>query len=174
MTVLSKKEWSMVLRQSGQMPEMDLKWLIEMASGVSSWTEVGVFAGRSALAVGLALPVGSLLQLVDIYFQPKFKEVIGYLIEARPKLTVTILRDKSADAANVLPDTDVVFIDDDHSYEGVKASVSAWENKCRILCGHDHPRDRHWPPHDGVRQAVDELCNNIGPVEGSGLWLRVP
>lgn len=50
---------------------------------------------------------------------------------------------------------DFVFIDADHSYEGVSADIDAWRGKVRpggLLCGHDygHPR---FP---GVARAVDE------------------
>lgn len=172
MANLSNAEWEKVLATNGMMVEADLRWLIKTAAGVPSWTEVGVYCGRSALAVGLALPPRSLLQLVEIDFRPGFYANIGWLLKARPGLVVTICETTSVEAAKVLPDTEVAFVDDDHTYEGVKASVAAWERKCRILCGHDHPRDRFYPPHAGVKQAVDEACSNIDPVPGSGLWLR--
>jgi hypothetical protein len=170
---MTNSEWNAVLAQPGQMPEGDLRWLIQTAAAAPSWTEVGVFAGRSALAVGLSLPKGGRLQLVDICFRPAFAAAVGFLVSVRPGLVLTIMQATSVEAAKVLPDTDVVFIDDDHSYQGARASITAWKNKCRVLCGHDHPRDRDYPPHDGVRRAANEACENIAPVEGSGLWLRV-
>lgn len=170
---MTGEEWERVLEHPGQMPEADLRWLIETAETASSWTEVGVFAGRSAMAVGLSLPKRARLQLVDICFQPMFGSAVRFIVGARPGLVLTIVQATSVEAAKVLPDTDVVFIDDDHSYEGCKASIAAWKDKCRVLCGHDHPRDRDYAPHAGVRQAADEACENIAPVEGSGLWLRV-
>ena len=47
---------------------------------------------------------------------------------------------------------DLVFIDADHSYEGVKNDILTWYPKIRkggLLCGHDFS----W---DGIRQAIAE------------------
>jgi SAM-dependent methyltransferase len=72
----------------------------------------------------------------------------------RPR--VMTLESKTVDAAKLVPDgLDFVFIDADHSYEGVAADIDAWRSKLKpggLLCGHDygHPR---FP---GVKQAVDE------------------
>jgi len=159
----------------GMMVDADLEWLIEMAGAAASWTELGVYCGRSALAVGLSLPTGGLLQLVDIHFQPEFYINLAWLLERRPALVVTLCQTSSDTASLLLPPTDVVFVDDDHTYEGVHASVVAWEDKCSILCGHDCPRwtDPPYAGHAGVLRAVNELCYSVGPVRDSGLWLRV-
>lgn len=68
-----------------------------------------------------------------------------------------LLRMKTADAAGHYGDKafDFVFIDADHTYEGVRADIDAWLSKIRPggwLMGHDfNPRD--FP---GVVQAVTE------------------
>ena len=58
---------------------------------------------------------------------------------------------------------DFVFLDADHTYEAVKADISAWIPKIKkngLLCGHDyaHPNFPAW----GVKRAVDEFCNDNG------------
>lgn len=55
---------------------------------------------------------------------------------------------------------DLVFIDDDHTYEGCKAAILAWRGKVRPggwLSGHDYCHDRF----PGVGKAVDELVNGF-------------
>lgn len=69
----------------------------------------------------------------------------------------TIIREDSAYAAQYFDDhsLDFVFVDADHSYQGVLRDLLAWKNKVRsggILAGHDYYIA--WP---GVMQAVDEL-----------------
>lgn len=66
-----------------------------------------------------------------------------------------ILRDESTNVAKKFNDRffDFVYIDADHSYEGVKADIIAWLPKVKKsgwLCGHDYG---YFP---GVKKAVDE------------------
>jgi predicted O-methyltransferase YrrM len=52
---------------------------------------------------------------------------------------------------------DFVFIDADHTYEGVKADIAAWRPKVKHggwLMGHDANN----PPFPGVTKALNELC----------------
>ena len=171
---ISNLEEKYLFETTGQMEQYQLRWLQDQAASVTSWTEVGVYCGRSALAVGLALPSGSLLQLVDIDFQPDFYPNLDWLLKRRPNLRVTLCRTTSVESAKMLLNTDGVFIDDNHTYEGVYASILAWQSKCKILCGHDYDRSEQ---HAGVKKAVDELCKKGGPllIDGkiSGLWIRV-
>jgi hypothetical protein len=60
---------------------------------------------------------------------------------------------------------DLVFLDADHSYEGVRGDIWAWRQVVKpggILAGHD----LNWP---GVRQAVDEAFGT-GWKTGAGGW----
>lgn len=66
---------------------------------------------------------------------------------------------------------DFVFIDAEHTYEGVSGDILAWRRKIRpggILCGHDYNpnKDRF----AGVVKAVDE----IGPIttEPDSVWWK--
>jgi len=70
-----------------------------------------------------------------------------------------IIQDFSVNAAHQFEDNslDWVFIDDDHSYEGISKSSDAWIPKVKtggLVAWHDyHPLHRGFK---GVRQAIDE------------------
>jgi hypothetical protein len=87
-----------------------------------------------------------------------------------------ILRAESEDVAKMVGtgSQDFVFIDADHSYEGVKADILLWWPKVRpggYLCGHDwqHPEGhidgevKKW----GVEKAVREFFDNHRVEAGS-------
>jgi len=55
---------------------------------------------------------------------------------------------------------DLIFIDGDHSYEGVKEDLNNWWSKCNTLfCGHDYMLNKTvWNGVQcGVKEAVDEF-----------------
>lgn len=63
---------------------------------------------------------------------------------------------------NSYPDSyfDLIFIDGDHSYEGVKEDLTNWWSKCNTLfCGHDYMLSKAvWNGVEcGVKRAVDEF-----------------
>ena len=52
---------------------------------------------------------------------------------------------------------DIVFIDAEHTYDGVKQDIEIWEAKVRkegVIAGHDYDH----PNFPGVKNAVDEWC----------------
>lgn len=58
---------------------------------------------------------------------------------------------------------DLVFVDADHSYEGVKLDVASWYSKVRSggwIGGHDYVNPRF--PQFGVKKAVDEFAETEG------------
>lgn len=76
-----------------------------------------------------------------------------------------ILRMSSREAAigQVNGSLDFVFIDADHSYEGVVSDIEAWLPKLKpggLLAGHDY--DNPDFPKFGVKRAVDEFCVRTG------------
>jgi len=76
----------------------------------------------------------------------------------KAKYPAQLMRMTTTEAASTIPDNrfDFVFIDADHTYEGVKADIENWKPKVRpggMVIGHDYnPRD--FP---GVVKAVNEI-----------------
>ena len=158
MTTINNYEMERVLETPGMMHRDELEWIAKTVSNLNSWTELGVYCGRSALAAGLSLPPNGLLQLVDIEFRSRFFPTLEWLLKQRPNLKVTICSLPSVEASTLLQETDGVFVDDSHDYDSVCNSIKAWKNRCKILCGHDYSQSSI--VHAGVKQAVDELCPN--------------
>lgn len=81
---------------------------------------------------------------------------------------LNVVRADSAEAHREFDDRsfDMVFIDAEHTYEGVKRDIQNWGPKARyILCGHDYCKE--WPD---VMRAVDEL---LGEVEvHDSIWVK--
>lgn len=165
--MLSRDQAKMVDAIPGWMGEHECRWQASIASACSSWTEVGSYCGRSAMAVGLFLPKGGVLRLVDVAIRPELRANADRLKKMRPDLTIELHGMPSVEAAGKLPDSTVVFIDADHTYESVKADILAWRSKCQILCGHDYQ-----PNWAGVVRAVNELIPIVNnPV--NDIWVRV-
>lgn len=70
---------------------------------------------------------------------------------------IEIIRDYAQNVVDKYPDEsfDYIFIDGDHSYDGVKRDIAAWKSKVKKggwIGGHDY----NHPRLPGVKQAVDE------------------
>lgn len=98
-------------------------------------------------------------------FKDNLSEVSNYYIP---------LRMTTSEASNHFVDgtVDIVFVDAEHSYEGVKNDILKWEPKVRkggIISGHDYdPDGKSWPE---VKKAVDEhFGNRVFAAEG-GCWV---
>lgn len=82
----------------------------------------------------------------------------------------------SAEAAPLVADAslDLVFIDADHSYEGVASDIDLWRPKVKPsgwIGGHDYgPKAREFP---GVQRAVDERFDAIETGGDSTWWARL-
>lgn len=88
-----------------------------------------------------------------------------------------ILKMPSVEAARQINDAsmDFVFLDADHSYEGVRYDIAAWLPKVRKggwIGGHDI--DNPEPPFDfaGVRRAVDEAFPEGVELDDNYTWFR--
>jgi len=149
---MSRAELAVLRRAASQLPEGGL------------WVEVGVWHGRSAHCVALALPTNASLYLVDDYrgvhghdaneAEKQCRLTISDMLTQRPDLSINKWKMTSAEAArkfNGLNVTaQVVFIDADHSEKAVTNDCEAWEPLTKILMGHDYS---HTDP--GVIRAID-------------------
>ena len=93
---------------------------------------------------------------------------------------VTVLRSRSTDAAATFaPESlDWVYIDGDHSYEGVSADLEAYFGAVKpggLLAGDDYGHEGSWFE-DGVKRAVDEFAGRCAGLEviGTQFVLRKP
>ena len=127
--------------------------------------EVGVAHGRSAVYLAEQLDLNCRhdveLWCIDGWGGDWFRRSIVPTL-ARPELAVhvdrmRIIRCDAVRAARLFDDrsVDLVFIDSDHTLEGMREQLPAWNPKVKrrgAIAGHDYaPAD--WP---GVVQAVDE------------------
>jgi len=85
----------------------------------------------------------------------------------------THIRKSGLDAVCIIPEIlDFVYIDGDHSYEGVKKDFKIWYNKVRIggiVGGHDY----NHIDLPGVMRAIDECCYSLElkiNVESETVW----
>jgi glycosyltransferase involved in cell wall biosynthesis len=107
--------------------------------------------------------------------QPQFDELCE---QTRKRLgqfgdRFRLVREDSIAGAKVIGEQlDFVYLDADHSYEGVAADLRAWYPKIReggVIAGHDYGHT-HFP---GVQRAVDEFFRRVGgavQVLGGGVW----
>ncbi len=138
MPKLTDDDWAIIESIPGYMSREECDWLASLASSVRSWTEIGVYAGRSMLATGLHLQRNGMLQLVDIAVQPQFKDAIAILELRRPDVCWGLSPEGNPrEARKVAVRTEVVFIDGNHEHPAVVGDIQAWGPRCRTLCGHD-------------------------------------
>lgn len=85
----------------------------------------------------------------------------------------TVLQTSTVDATNELGDEDLldfVFIDAEHTYEGVSADIATWRGLVRdggLIAGHDF--NHKWP---GVQKAVLEAFNPLDVRLGEdSVWM---
>ena len=102
--------------------------------------------------------------------------------EVAGKPFVKICRGYSFDVVKEFEDGmfDFIYIDADHTYEGVKRDLEDWWPKVKsggIFCGHDYINKAHSSPRGpfrfGVAQAVDEFvkANNLNLFTAPlGVW----
>ena len=154
---------------------------------VQSIVEIGVFQGKNAQVLRQEFP-NAHLYLIDPWtahshyvnsgtaiseneaaYAKAFHRTVQ-LFETDPK--VSILRKTALDAAPDVPNNlDLVFIDANHAYASVKATILAWKDKLRpggILAGHNYGRTRL----PGVKQAVDELFGEDCILGQDEVWIQ--
>ena len=140
----------------------------ELGHGVR-WVEVGGYQGESATIV-LGFPHVVRLDVIEV--SQTHADALDKRFAGIDRCHV--VHGLSVDAAATYADesVDVVYIDADHSYEGVAADLDAWRPKVRrggFIGGHDY--------HDGfqgVKRAVNERLTLYGTFADSSWLARVP
>jgi hypothetical protein len=157
----------------GWMTEAELHWLKHRAEVMESIVEIGSWHGRSTSALlegcrGVVYAVDHWLGSPDERESTHkrahlaFDEFMANVGDA-PNLKVVRLA--SIQAALVLPDVDMVFIDGDHSFEAVSRDIKLWRPKCkRVLAGHDADMD-------SVANALEGIRYKRGP---GSIWYVEP
>lgn len=134
------------------------------------WAELGVFLGEFSEEIYNRTNPKK-LYLVDTF--PEYmisgdkdgnnlKEVnltnMPEILENKFSNKVIVVKDTSSNFLSSLDDQslDIVYIDADHSYEGVKKDLVLSYNKVKdggLICGHDYTNR-----FEGVIRAVNEFC----------------
>jgi predicted O-methyltransferase YrrM len=162
--------------------ERDL--LVAYARDAAVVVEIGVYEGASAAALARAMRPGQELHLIDPFGEAPDALPAGWAATERATRRV-VARAAAADGPRITwhvafsqavgrgwsgPPADVVFVDGDHSEEGVRADWEAWSPHVRPgghLLFHDArlgvPGGRGLP---GPTAVVDALVRAAGPPAG--------
>ena len=143
-----------------------MRWdvVARLLKNPAAGAELGAHAGKFTERILAAFP-HLVLYAVDswtpragyeTYDFPGIREAFVHRIGKFGK-RARVLHMDTVTAASQVQDAslDFVFIDADHSYEGVAADIDAWRSKVKaggVLCGHDYGHSRF----PGVKRAVDE------------------
>ena len=152
--------------------------------GLESGVELGVAYGGNSASI-LSIDNVTKLYGVDPYLhmdgyddpmnlpQQEFDKLYVSVLKRLDDKRYTHIRKTSKEAVNDVPgQVDFIFIDADHSYEGVKEDIEIWFSKVRIggiISGHDYGHV-NFP---GVKKAVHEFFDVFGwqvHDEGEGVW----
>lgn len=146
--------------------------------GLRSGAELGVKDGRtlqtilgktrcSMIAVDCWKPLSNELESYDGWDFEAFEESVRQIAAQYPG-RVAVMKMSTHEAARHVENQtlDFVFIDADHSYEGVKQDIEDWTPKIvpgGFVIGHDWD----WP---SVRQAAEEAFRDIHTAPDN-LWI---
>ncbi len=113
---------------------------------------------------------------LDAMYESVLERFAAEIAEGR----VSVVRRRSTDAATTFEDEslDWVYIDGDHSYDGVKADLEAFFPAIKpggLIAGDDYGHVGSWFE-DGVTRAVDEFADRCAGLEviGTQFVLRKP
>jgi predicted O-methyltransferase YrrM len=95
-----------------------------------------------------------------------YEQVTARFEDERRQGRVVVHRETSVDAAAAVADgsLDWVYVDGDHTYDGVRSDLEAWAPKLEpggLLMGDDYGSFGWWE--GGVKRAVDEFVAACSP-----------
>ncbi len=161
----------------GYMEPNELQWLYDTARGVYSIVEIGCYQGRSTFALLQGCP--GIVYAVDPWYDIMSDRANNLALFVRNiqcrvskmgqpwPVNLRVMPMTSAEAAPMLPDVDMVFVDGDHLLPAVRQDLDLWIPKARkLICGHDYG-NKDWP---AVEQAVKERFGTGFVVPAGMIW----
>ena len=137
---------------------VEREWLKTTAAEIEAEFEhpvivnIGIFRGASLYCLRAGAPTAKLYGIDIIYPQ-------GALLDKKAR-TVVIVGDSALCAEDVEDPVHLVFVDGDHSYQGVRADIDAWAPKLApggIIAFHDFaPERKVAAKHAGIKRACLE------------------
>lgn len=161
-----------VVNPTSQTVQTELDALAQYASGAQLAVEIGSYQGVSALCIAAAISQNGLVYCIDPWPAPPNKTNPCFAIFRRAvkrsglQNKLKVITKTSRDASSSIPrDVDFIFVDGDHSWEGVE---SDWRLVCQklrvggVVCLHDSltPRRELWRNPDSVRFYREVICND--------------
>lgn len=125
--------------------------------------EVGTYYGRATLFFRLS---NRKIEIVTIDLCKPYETVAGVHVDPPLAMDERVLKhgkirqiigDSSEAASRFQSEVDCLFVDGNHTYDGVRKDIVAWMPKMRtggVVIFHDYD-----PQYEGVIRAVDELEN---------------
>lgn len=139
--------------------------LYELAKGRNSIAEIGSYKGASAACIGQALVEqnNGTLFCIDTWNNDAMSEGNYDTFEifsdntAHVKSSIKTIKGWSTEVYDTVrseaPKLDMLFIDGDHSYEGVKAD---WDTYCDLLSSNSLIVMHDWGWAEGVKKVIEE------------------
>jgi predicted O-methyltransferase YrrM len=148
------KVWLLQEKPASQTTEKEQQAIAHYAQGAVTAVEIGVFEGVNTAIISRSMANDGILYGIDPFFKGRlgisYHKLVAKLSISRNgnRRNVRFLEMLSFDASHVVPgDLDFVFIDGDHSFEGVKKDWEIFSSKLKkggIIALHD----TSIPPHN--------------------------